>query len=117
MSNQAGLGLGDRVHNQELNEYPEEWKEEFARLSGWLREMNLRYGGAVQFRLVDIQSMVGFWKMLRYRIRRYPAVILPGGERFSGWEEMAAAEQRFADHTRAAAVGGVRMPASGQQSG
>lgn len=97
MSNQAGLGLGDRVHTQELNEYPDDWKEEYARLSDWVRMLAWRHRGAVQVRLIDVQSLVGFWKMLRYRVRRCPAVILPGGERFCGWEALPAAEVRIAE--------------------
>jgi hypothetical protein len=35
-------------------------------------------------KLVDAASIEGFWKSLRYRLRRYPAVIIEGTERHVG---------------------------------
>ena len=61
-----------------------------------MRELASRHGPAVRVRLIDVQSMVGIWKLLRHRVRRYPAVLLPGGERYCGWEELPAAEARIA---------------------
>ncbi len=86
MANQAGLGLSDKVHNEELNEYPEDWKQEYLYLSTWIRAFLRHYGPYVRVRLLDPQSLVGFWKSLRYRVWRYPAFILEGRERFIGWE-------------------------------
>ncbi len=90
MSNQAGLGIGDKVHNEEINEYPEELREEYLRLSEWVRGAYKTYGCQVWIKVIDPQSMVGLWKHIRYGVRKYPTFILNGEERFSGWD---AAEQ------------------------
>ena len=36
--------------------------------------------------IVDPQSLGGFWKVTRHRIRRYPTFLFEGGERIVGWE-------------------------------
>jgi hypothetical protein len=38
----------------------------------------------VRIRLVDAASIEGFWKSLRYRLRRYPAVIIEGTDKHVG---------------------------------
>ncbi|MBI4772444.1 MAG: hypothetical protein HY784_18945 [Chloroflexi bacterium] len=85
MSNQAGLGLGDTVHNQEINEYPEDWKQEYLRVSDWAKHTARRFGRRVVIHIIDPQSAAGMWKLLRHGIRRYPTVILNGRTRFVGW--------------------------------
>jgi hypothetical protein len=74
------------VHTQEINEYPEDVKEEFLRVSGWIRAVHSRYGNRVMIRLIDPQSPSGIWKVLRHRIRRFPAFLVDGTEWILGWE-------------------------------
>jgi hypothetical protein len=86
MSNQAGLGIGDIVHNQEINEYPEDWKREYVRVSRWVKYTARTLGGGLVIRIVDPQSLVGMWNLIRHRIRDYPTLIINGQERYAGWE-------------------------------
>ncbi len=74
-----------QVHNEELNEYPEEMKADYLRLSEWVRTVLRTHGQRVQIRMVDPQSLFGFWRVLRHRIRRFPTFFV-GGERITGWE-------------------------------
>jgi hypothetical protein len=74
------------VHTQEINEYPEEVKAEFLKLSEWIRSMRKTHGPRVLIRLVDPQSLPGMWKVLRHRIRRFPTFFVEGTERVVGWE-------------------------------
>ena len=74
------------MHNQEINEYPEEIKAEYLRLSDWVRAVQKTYGAQVVVRIIDPQSLGGFWKVLRHRVRRYPTFFIGGGERLVGWE-------------------------------
>jgi hypothetical protein len=85
MSNQAGLGIGDKVHNEEINEYPEELREEYLRVSDWVRNTYDTYGRQVWIKVIDPQSLVGMWKHIRYGVRKYPTFILDGAEIFAGW--------------------------------
>ena len=74
------------MHNQEINEYPENVKADFLRLSDWIRAMRSRHGDRLAIRLVDPQSPVGLWRILRHRIRRFPTFFVDGEERIVGWE-------------------------------
>ena len=74
------------MHNQEINEYPEDVKAEFLRVSDWIRAVRSRYGNRVRIRLVDPHSPSGMWKVLRHRLRRFPAFLVGGIERVVGWE-------------------------------
>ncbi len=104
MSNQAGLGIGDKVHTEEINEYPDELKQEYLRLSAWVRAVARHYGRSVVIRVIDPQSLVGMWWLLRYRIRRYPTLIIDQQEKFSGWEAEAAFHKRLQQRLKAAGL-------------
>jgi len=78
--------VGQQVHTQEINEYPEEIKAEYLRLSEWIRETRKTYGQRVVVRIVDPQSLGGMWKVLRHRIRRYPTFFVDGVNKVVGWE-------------------------------
>jgi hypothetical protein len=68
-----------------VNEYPEEVKTAFLRVSDWARALDGRYGRQVSIRLVDPQSPLGLWRVLRHRIRRYPTFLIDGTE-VVGWD-------------------------------
>ena len=78
--------MGRQVHRQEINEYPEDLKEEYLRLSDWVRKTRQTHGQRVVVRILDPQSLAGFWKILTHRIRRYPTFLIEGGERIVGWD-------------------------------
>jgi len=81
--------VGWQVHREELDEYPQDLKEDFERLSAWLIELAHRYGDAVRIRLIDSQSLEGFLKSVRYWVRRYPAFIIAGRKEYVGWDQTA----------------------------
>ncbi len=94
--------MGKEVHTQEINEYPEDIKADYLRLSEWVRNMRRSYGQRVVVRLVDPQSLGGMWKVLRHRIRRFPTFFVDGTERIVGWEgDPDAAVQRALARTDA----------------
>ena len=78
--------MGKEVHTQEINEYPDDLKAEYLRLSEWIRNTRQKYDGRVIVRLVDPQSLGGMWKVLRHRIRRFPTFFVDATERIVGWE-------------------------------
>lgn len=61
-------------------------KAEYLRLSEWVRKTRKTYGQRVVIHVVDPQSLGGFWKVLKHRIRRYPTFLVDGGERVLGWK-------------------------------
>ena len=78
--------MGKPVHTQEINEYPDNVKAEFVRLSDWVRQLRRAYGQQVVVRIVDPQSLNGFWKVVRHRIRRFPTFFVGSREKIAGWE-------------------------------
>lgn len=81
--------VGQETHKQILNEYPEDLKEDFIRLSAWLSELAHRYLNSLQIKLVDSQSFEGFIQSVRYWVRRYPAFIISGSEKYVGWDKVS----------------------------
>jgi hypothetical protein len=61
-------------------------KAEYLRLSDWVRKTRQTHGQRVLVRILDPQSLAGFWKVITHRIRRYPTFLVDGGERIVGWE-------------------------------
>lgn len=48
--------------------------------------MQRTHGGQVVIRILDPQSLFGFWRLLRHRIRRFPTFFVDGAERVVGWD-------------------------------
>jgi len=82
-------GMGAPVHQEIREAYPAEILEEAERIAGWLRDLTTRYGEQLHIQVVDPQSLAGFFKSLRYRIRRYPAFVIDGQTKYTGWETAA----------------------------
>lgn len=81
----AGIGLGERIHRAEAADaLPDDLIREFQRVSDWVHSLLERHGGRVKVSVVDAASIEGFWKSVRHGVRRYPAVVIGGRERFDG---------------------------------
>jgi hypothetical protein len=74
---------------RDLDEYPQEWRDEFQRLSDWVYDFADRYGDRILIKVIDPQSPEGLLKSIRYWIRRYPTWIIDGGTRVVGWDRKA----------------------------
>lgn len=57
---------------------PSDLMQAYRNLSEWVINAAEHYGGRVVFKVVDAASMEGFFKSLKYRVRKYPAVIIDG---------------------------------------
>ena len=77
------------MHKQILDEYPDDLKEDFERLSSWLFELAHQYGDAIRIRLIDPQSIEGFLKSVRFWVLRYPAFIISNHKEYVGWDKAA----------------------------
>jgi hypothetical protein len=80
-------GLDQKFRQGEMDEYPPDLKEEYTRLSDWIRELNRLYKHRLLIKLIDVQSPFGIYKSLRYRIRTYPTFIVEGKETYAGWDK------------------------------
>jgi len=80
-------GLNQKFHQNEMNEYPSDLKEEYVKLSDWIRELRRLYKHRLLIKLIDIQSPLGIYKALRHRIRTYPTFIVERKETYTGWDK------------------------------
>lgn len=80
-------GLDKKFHQKEMDEYPPDLKEEYIQLSDWIRELTRLYKHRLMIKLIDVQSLLGIYKSLRYRIRKYPTFIVEGRETYTGWDK------------------------------
>ncbi len=79
-------GVGKALHNEQINAFPDDVKEDYAALCDWIRHLFASFGNGVTVKVVDAASAEGFWKSLRYGIRRYPAFIVGGQEKHIGFD-------------------------------
>jgi len=79
--------LGRKSRQKEMDEYPSDLQEEYAKLWEWIRELTRLYKHRLLIRLIDVQSPLGIYKSLRYRIRTYPTFIVEGKETYAGWDK------------------------------
>ena len=87
MFGQSGIGV--KVHEEIMQEYPPELLQDHVRLSFWVEELSRRYGRDIQIRVIDPQSGLGFFKCLRHRVRKYPTFIINGKLKYTGWDKGA----------------------------
>jgi hypothetical protein len=83
------VGLKSKFHNQEINEYPDDIKDEVLRLSDWIRNLVRRFPNDVQFKIIDAMTPLGVYKILRHRIRKLPGFIIEHRKTYSGWDSKA----------------------------
>ena len=88
--------VGERPVERALDEYPQEWQEEYRRLTEWVYDLAGQYGDRIVIKVIDPQSPEGLLKSLRHRVRRYPTWVVEGKTRVVGWdrEALEAALQR-----------------------
>ncbi len=87
------VGFGQQIHHEQLaHALPEDLTHDYQAISDWVRALVDHYCGQVVIKVIDAASLEGFWKSLRYRVRRYPAVIVEGKEKHVG-TEFAAVER------------------------
>jgi hypothetical protein len=79
-----GAGLKQVRDRAELNEYPEDVKKDYLYLSQWVKEISAEYQGRIAIRLIDVQSLQGFYKSVRYLAFHHPTFIIDGRKTYSG---------------------------------
>ena len=82
-------GIGWQVHQEELDQYPKDVKQEAARLANWLLDLAHHYGDQIHIRVIDPQSPEGLFKSVHYWVRKYPTFIVDGRQKVIGWDQAA----------------------------
>jgi hypothetical protein len=82
------VGLKEKRDQFDLNQYPEDLKEEYSFLSSWIRELSQRYGYQILIKVIDAQSFQGFYKSLRHGIHKYPTFIINQKKKYTGKDKV-----------------------------
>lgn len=91
------MGVSNRSHEEQWeSSLPEELTREYRTLSDWVQEIMAIHGKSVQVKVIDAASIEGFYASLKYRVRRYPAVIVNRRARFQGSPMLSAASEEIA---------------------
>ncbi len=97
-------GVGDKIHAEQLQSaMPEDVMRDYAQVSSWVNALVDRFGDQVAVKVIDAASIEGVWVSLRHGLRRYPAVIVAGKEKFT-LADAQAAESAVARHIAALAT-------------
>jgi len=74
---------GMMPYSEQLEEYPEEVKQQYFELAETAQKLRAEFGEAVYFDPVDAASPQGIWLTMKYRILRTPCVIIQGKKVFN----------------------------------
>lgn len=87
-------GLGRDVHREQMeSSLPPDLARDYRVLCEWVGELFRLHCDRVVVKVIDAASVEGVLKTLRYRLRRYPAVIVGGQARFMGGDFQAASQE------------------------
>jgi hypothetical protein len=91
------MGANNRIHEEQLeSSLPADLIQEYQKVSDWVQEMFRVHCDAILLKVIDAASMEGFYKSIKYKARRYPAVIVNRRARFLGSEMLFAASEEIA---------------------
>ena len=81
-----GVGVGNEIHNSDLDSFPQDWQEEWQKLSNLILDIAERYEGKLVIKITDAQTPQALWKAVRYGIRKYPTFII-ADQKYHGFNE------------------------------
>jgi hypothetical protein len=86
------MGKSDKVQEEQLSSsLPGDLMKDYLALSDWVRDLFRIHPTGVVVKVIDAASVEGVVRSLRYRMRRFPAVIVDGKARFHGTEAFSQA--------------------------
>jgi len=91
------MGASNRIHEEQLqSSLPGDLTEDYAAVSGWVKEIFKVHCDRILVRVIDAASIEGFYKSLRFNLHRYPAIIVAGKTRFTGTRSLQSAGDEIA---------------------
>jgi hypothetical protein len=91
------MGATNRIHDEQMeSSLPKDLIEDYQKVSDWVREMFRVHCDRILLKVIDAASIEGFYKSLKYKARRYPAVIVNGQARFIGRQMLLSASEEIA---------------------
>lgn len=86
-----GVGVGQKIHQSDLDSFPDDWMDEWRRLSDLIYNITERYAGKLVIKITDAQSLDALWKAIRFGVRKYPTFLI-GRDKYQGLEEQRVAD-------------------------
>lgn len=91
------MGGTNRIHEEQLeSSLPADLIQEYQTVSDWVREMFRVHCDAILLKVIDAASIEGVYKSLKYKARRYPAIIVNRKARFLGSHMLSSASEEIA---------------------
>ena len=84
-------GTGMTPYSEQLEEYPEDVKQQYYQLSEMAQRLRAEFGEAVVLDPVDSASLQGVWLSIRHRILKTPCILIKGRkvfDRLPSYEEL-----------------------------
>ena len=81
-----GVGVGDQIHQADLDSYPSDWMEEWQHLSDLIFSITEQYAGKLVIKVTDAQSPQAIWQAIRRGVRKYPTFIV-GSDKYHGLDQ------------------------------
>jgi hypothetical protein len=78
------VGLVEKRDEGDLDEYPEDVKDDYNFLSSWLSELTQKYREKIRIELINVSSFRGFYKSIRHWTQTYPTFIVNKKAKYSG---------------------------------
>jgi len=80
-------GATQRIHQEQIqSSIPGDLEKQYRQLSDWAISTAKAFDGRVIFRIIDAVSVEGFFKSLRYRVHKYPTIIVNGKDKIIGFD-------------------------------
>jgi hypothetical protein len=77
------IGVSNNIHAEQMrSSLPDDLARDYQAISDWVREVFRLHCDGIVVKVIDAASPEGLFKSLRYRVRRYPAVIVDHQKRF-----------------------------------
>lgn len=78
-------GMTNLLHDEQVSSsLPADLAADYQAVSDWVRDLFRQHCDQVLVKVVDAASLEGFFKTLRFGLRRYPAVVVGRRARFVG---------------------------------
>ena len=78
------FGLKQKRDEGDLNQYPEDVKENHLLLTRWLCELAQTYKDKIRIEIVNASSFRGVFKSIRHWTQTYPTFIVNKKEKYTG---------------------------------
>lgn len=88
------IGVSNKIHQEQMqSSLPDDLVQEYQAVSDWVREIFRQHCDALVVKVIDAASPEGLLRSMRYRVHRYPAVIVDHQARFQAGALKAAGEE------------------------